>query len=71
MFPECIECRGVRGMCGIDPCPLLAEVRRQLPTMPSRRIAVLSGPSPPSLFVGRFGYPKVTVGPIASALSHS
>jgi len=71
MFPECIECRGVRGMCGIDPCPLLAEVRRQLPTMPSLRIEVLSGPSPPSLFVGRFGYPKVTAGPMASALSSS
>lgn len=68
MFPECLDCRGVRGMCHISPCPLLAEVRRQLPHNSATQIEVLAGPSPPSMFVGRFGYPKVTVGPQATAL---
>ncbi len=53
-------------LCGIDPCPLLARIRHQLPQI-AKSGAVgrdLFGSSPPSLFVGRHGYPKVTVGPM-------
>ena len=50
-------------MCGISPCPLLTEVKRRLPKNEVTALADLSGPSPPSLFVGRFGYPNVRVGP--------
>lgn len=50
-------------MCGIDPCPLLQRVRHHMP-----HIEVASqdlfGSSPPSLFVGRHGYPNVTIGPM-------
>ena len=66
MFPECISCRGTKGLCGIDPCPLLAEVRSRLPTVTPRRIDALAGPTPPSMFVGRHGHPKVNVGPLAA-----
>jgi len=66
MFPECIECRGTRGMCGISPCPLLADIRGRLPTVEAGSVSELVGPSPPSLFVGRFGYPKVRTGPSAA-----
>ena len=59
----CIQCKAARGLCGIDPCPLLARVASHLP-----RVAVkgrdLFGSSPPSLFVGRHGYPDVSVGPM-------
>ena len=59
----CVACKGARGLCGIDPCPLLARVRSHLPrTAPMGRDFM--GSSPPSLFVGRHGYPKVTVGPM-------
>ncbi len=58
-------------MCGIDPCPLLAEVRRQLPQANNISIEAMSGPSPPSIFVGRYGYPKVSVGPQATPLLDS
>lgn len=68
MFPECLDCRGVRAMCGIQPCPLLSEVRRQLPQSSATQIESFEGPSPPSVFVGRFGYPKVTIGPQANPL---
>lgn len=53
-------------LCGIDPCPLLARIRHQLPQV-AKAGAVgrdLWGSSPPALFVGRHGYPKVTVGPM-------
>ena len=66
MFPECIECRGTKGMCGIAPCPLLVEVRGRLPQRESISVGELSAPSPPSLFVGRYGYPEVRAGPSAS-----
>ena len=66
MFPECIECRGVRGMCGIDPCPLLSEIRGRLPQTEPTSLDDMSGPSPPSLFVGRYGYPSVRAGLSAS-----
>jgi hypothetical protein len=66
MFPECIECRGTKGMCGFDPCPLLAEVRVRLPQLEPTSVGELSGPSPPALFVGRYGYPDVRAGPSAS-----
>ena len=66
MFPECIECRGTKASCGINPCPLLEEVRKRLPNEESASLNEISGPSPPTLFVGRFGYPNVTAGPTAS-----
>ncbi len=66
MFPECIDCRGVRGMCGISPCPLLAEVRSRLPQAEPTTIEGVVGPSPPQLFVGRYGYPDVRAGPSAN-----
>ena len=66
MFSECIECRGTRGMCGISPCPLLADIRGRLPVVQSGSVSELVGPSPPALFVGRYGYPDVRAGPSAA-----
>ena len=53
-------------MCGISPCPLLSEVKRRLPQREATVLADMAGPSPPSLFVGRYGYPNVRVGPSVS-----
>ena len=58
-------------MCGINPCPLLAEVRNRLPVVESTSIVEMVGPSPPQLFVGRYGYPDVRAGPSASWLSEN
>ena len=49
-------------MCGISPCPLLADIRSRLPEAQSSCLSELVGPSPPSLFVGRHGYPDVRTG---------
>ena len=65
MFPECIDCRGVRSMCGINPCPLLSQVSKKLPTYEISAFDEMVGPSPPSVFIGRYGYPDVRVGPSA------
>jgi len=53
-------------MCGISPCPLLADIRSRLPEVQSGCLSELVGPSPPSLFVGRYGYPDVRTGPSAN-----
>jgi DNA repair protein NreA len=65
----CVACKGSRGLCGIDPCPLLQRIQETMPRTvrlaPGRTLGRdLFGSSPPSLFVGRHGYPKVTVGPM-------
>lgn len=59
----CVQCKAARALCGLDPCPLLRKVAHHLP---KTRVAGrdLVGSSPPSLFVGRHGYPKVSIGPM-------
>lgn len=59
----CVQCKAAKGLCGINPCPLLQRVRHAMPqTAPKSQD--LFGSSPPSLFVGRYGYPRVSVGPM-------
>lgn len=62
----CVSCKAARALCGIQPCPLLARVRSHLPktVLKSKE---LFGSSPPALFVGRYGYPHVNVGPMLPA----
>ena len=57
----CVRCRGGRGLCGLTYCPVIvSSVVRDL----SLRIgSEVYGSSPPSVFVGRYGYPYVRVGP--------
>ena len=59
----CVQCKAARGLCGIDPCPLLRKVSHHLPKVQIKG-RDLVGSSPPSLFVGRYGYPNVSVGPM-------
>ncbi|MBI4393175.1 MAG: hypothetical protein HY556_05160 [Euryarchaeota archaeon] len=67
MFGElCVRCKGTRGLCGIHPCPLLEKVRAQMPARPFIG-KELRGPSPPAVFVGHEGYPKLSIGPLISA----
>jgi hypothetical protein len=59
----CVACKGSRMLCGIDPCPLLRRIAHHLPKVAFKG-RDLFGSSPPSLFVGRHGYPQVSVGPM-------
>ena len=63
VYPFCLECRGTRNMCHQGRCELLDSVRDRLPKVrPVGR--VIEGPSPPDVFVGQYGYPRVGVGPL-------
>ncbi|MDI6858927.1 MAG: Nre family DNA repair protein [Methanocellales archaeon] len=60
----CAVCKG-KGLCG-RPCPILAKFRA------TERISPIgdsiSGASPPSVFVGRMGYPNIRAGPLVPPL---
>jgi len=57
---QCVICKG-RGLCGRPFCPILAKLGAM------KHVSIgdsIFGASPPSVFVGRVGYPKVRLGPL-------
>lgn len=61
----CIVCKGSRLLCGKASCPVIARLTSQLKIWRSIGGLTIEGSSPPSVFVGRFGYPYVYIGPMA------
>jgi hypothetical protein len=59
----CAKCKG-RLWCGKDRCPLLIKFYTQTKVKPLIDSTNLEGSSPPSVFIGRFNYPKVFIGPM-------
>lgn len=62
----CLRCKGARNLCGKARCPILMK---KSAIMPMKKILLknekeMQGASPPAFFVGRYGYPKVSVGPM-------
>lgn len=55
-------------MCGREFCPLLS-MARQKAVIPRLSGRVLEGPSPPSVFVGTYGYPRIAIGPLTSPVA--
>ena len=60
----CVRCRGGRMLCGKLSCPLLAKARAIATYGSLVSSEVIDGSTPPGVFVGRFGYPRVSVGPL-------
>ncbi|HDI01968.1 MAG TPA: hypothetical protein ENF78_06045, partial [Candidatus Bathyarchaeota archaeon] len=59
----CLRCKG-KGLCGRPDCPFLKAMKLFSSYMPDLDSTELEGNSPPAVFVGRFGYPYVSVGPL-------
>jgi len=59
----CAICKGTKMLCGKSECPLLVRYYSLLRAQKKLKRDVY-GSSPPGVFVGRFGYPKVNVGPL-------
>lgn len=59
---SCVRCRGGRNLCGLTYCPILIKdlVSNLGKLVKSNSI---SGSTPPSVFIGRYGYPYVRAGP--------
>ena len=60
----CVVCKGSRRLCGKDRCPIIVKVNYYLKSVPLMSSADISGASPPSVFIGRIGYPNVYAGPL-------
>ncbi len=60
----CAQCMGHRHLCGINPCPILLRAKSLVNIQSAVKGRTLFGSSPPGVFVGEFGYPKVLVGPL-------
>jgi hypothetical protein len=60
----CLRCRAAQMLCGKPVCPILLKYDAFAKTLPMIVGTALDGSSPPALFVGRFGWPKVSIGPL-------
>ncbi len=60
----CAVCKGRKLLCGRPTCPILERFRvaKSIESKLNRR--EIFGSSPPSIFVGEYGYPKVRIGPL-------
>jgi len=63
----CVVCKGSRMLCGKTRCPVMVRVNQFFRTAPLLSEDV-DGASPPSVFVGRIGYPYVYAGPMVPPL---
>ena len=60
----CLLCKGGRMLCGKMRCPIVARAQSLARTSLQITSPVIQGTTPPGVFVGRIGYPKVHVGPM-------
>lgn len=64
----CAVCKGSKMLCGKERCPLMVKFHSQSRSMRLVEGKELTGCSPPAVFVGRYGYPKVEIGPLLPPL---
>ncbi len=60
----CLQCRGAKLLCGKPRCPIIVKAQAMAKQIPSLSSDEINGSSPPGVFVGRLGYPKVSIGPM-------
>ena len=60
----CTICKGGRFLCGKTRCPIMVKVNYYLKSVPLMASEDIAGSSPPSVFIGRIGYPHVYAGPL-------
>ena len=60
----CALCRGTKLLCGKSRCPVLIKFHSRDKVTPLIDKLRIGGSSPPSVFIGRIGYPKIAIGPM-------
>jgi hypothetical protein len=60
----CVLCKGSRALCGKTRCSIMVKVNYFLKSVPLMSSEDIEGMSPPSVFIGRIGYPNVYAGPL-------
>jgi len=62
----CVVCKGTKHLCGLSSCPLLRKMNIQT-DLKERIGESVFGPAN-EIFVGSYGYPNLSVGPLVSSL---
>lgn len=60
----CLACRGAKLLCGKPRCPIIVKAQSMARVGHSLSTPKIEGSSPPGVFVGRLGYPRVSIGPM-------
>ncbi|AMQ19446.1 Nre family DNA repair protein [Thermococcus peptonophilus] len=60
----CAICKGRKFLCGRPTCPILERFRIAKKAEEKLNKRHIFGSSPPGIFVGEYGYPKVRIGPL-------
>ena len=60
----CLLCKGGRMLCGKLGCPIIAKAQSLVKYQNLIESESIQGSTPPGVFVGRAGYPKVSIGPM-------
>ncbi len=60
----CALCRGTKFLCGKSRCPVIVRYHSRDKINPFINTLKIGGSSPPSVFIGRIGYPKISIGPM-------
>jgi hypothetical protein len=60
----CLLCKGGRMLCGKLRCPIIAKAQSLARSSLQITSPRIQGSTPPGVFVGRIGYPKVYIGPM-------
>jgi len=60
----CALCRGTKLLCGKLRCPVIVKYHSRDKVKSLIDTLKIGGSSPPSVFIGRIGYPKVSIGPM-------
>jgi hypothetical protein len=60
----CLQCRGAKLLCGKPRCPIIVKAESMARVGEAPYSDLIAGSSPPGVFVGRLGYPNVSIGPM-------
>lgn len=61
---RCVYCKGSKMLCGKERCSVIARLYSASKVRERIDKTTLDGSCPPSVFVGRIGYPDVAIGPM-------
>lgn len=61
---RCVYCKGSKMLCGKERCSVIARFYSASKVRQRIDKTTLDGSCPPSVFVGRIGYPDVAIGPM-------
>jgi len=61
---RCVYCKGSRMLCGKERCSVISRFYSASKVRQCLDGTKLDGSSPPSVFIGRVGYPSVSIGPM-------